>query len=189
VSRLSRYSPDDLDPAQRALHGAVTGGPRAGDAARFLDRHGNLLGPFRPMLLHPALGDALQALGAALRSHAVLPADLRELAILAVAAHWGNEFETAIHRRAALAAGVPESTVDAVAHGHSREDAGAARAVTVATARRLAAGDGLDDAGYAEAVAHLGEAGLFELTTITGYYATLALQMRVFGTDGPPGGS
>jgi 4-carboxymuconolactone decarboxylase len=47
------------------------------------------------------------------------------------------------------------------------------------------AGD-LDDAQYAGAVAQLGEAGVFELTTLVGYYATLALQLRVFRVGLPP---
>ena len=46
------------------------------------------------------------------------------------------------------------------------------------------AGD-LDDDAYAGAVAELGEAGVFELTTLVGYYATLALQLRVFRVGGP----
>jgi 4-carboxymuconolactone decarboxylase len=43
----------------------------------------------------------------------------------------------------------------------------------------------LDDEEYAAAVAGLGEAGVFELTTLAGYYATLALQLRVFRVGVP----
>lgn len=187
VSRLPPYSPDDLDPARRALHVAVTGGPRAREAARLVDADGRLRGPFRAMLLHPPLGGALAALGAALRAHSVLPAALREIAILTVAARWGSLFEGYVHRPAARAAGLAASTVDALAAGQLPRLDDPAQAVTLATVRRLAAGDGLDEAAYAAAVEHLGEAGLFELTTIVGYYATLALQMRVFDTDEDPG--
>ena len=45
----------------------------------------------------------------------------------------------------------------------------------------------LDDAEYREAVDHLGTAGLFELLTLVGYYATLALQLRVFRVPAPDG--
>ena len=41
----------------------------------------------------------------------------------------------------------------------------------------------LDDQQYAEAVATLGEQSLVELTTLVGYYATLALQLRIFRVD------
>ena len=53
-------------------------------------------------------------------------------------------------------------------------------------ARPRAGGAGdLDDAEYAEAVGHLGPSGLFELLTLVGYYATLALQLRVFRVPAP----
>jgi 4-carboxymuconolactone decarboxylase len=48
----------------------------------------------------------------------------------------------------------------------------------------VARGD-LDDAEYAEAAAELGPDGLFELLTLVGYYATLALQLRVFRVPAP----
>ena len=38
----------------------------------------------------------------------------------------------------------------------------------------------LDDPQYAEAVAGLGERALVELSALVGYYATLALQLRIF---------
>jgi 4-carboxymuconolactone decarboxylase len=186
MSRLPGYSPDDLDPDRRALHEAVTTGPRAADAARLLDERGALRGPFRPMLAHPPVGAALASLGAALRAHSVLPAALREIAILTVAARWGNRFEGYVHRPAARTAGLAAATVDALDAGRTPRLDEPAQAVTLATARLLAAGDRLDDAAYAEAVAQLGIAGLVELVTIVGYYATLASLMRVFDTDEDP---
>jgi DivIVA domain-containing protein len=44
----------------------------------------------------------------------------------------------------------------------------------------LAARNDLTDDEYAEAVGNFGEPAVFELTTLVGYYATLALQLRVF---------
>ena len=52
-------------------------------------------------------------------------------------------------------------------------------------AAALAARGDLDDAEYREAAADLGPAGLFELLTLVGYYATLALQLRVFRVPAP----
>ena len=42
----------------------------------------------------------------------------------------------------------------------------------------------LDDEQYDTAVTVLGERAVFELSTLVGYYATLALQMRVFRVGG-----
>jgi hypothetical protein len=41
----------------------------------------------------------------------------------------------------------------------------------------------LDDALWAEASAAIGEQVMFELTTLVGYYSTLALQLRVFRVE------
>jgi 4-carboxymuconolactone decarboxylase len=46
--------------------------------------------------------------------------------------------------------------------------------------RALVHGD-VDDATWSACVPPLTERTVFELTTLVGYYATLALQMRVFG--------
>lgn len=43
----------------------------------------------------------------------------------------------------------------------------------------------VDDATYAETVPTIGNRMAFELTTLVGYYATLALQLRVFRVATP----
>ncbi len=43
----------------------------------------------------------------------------------------------------------------------------------------------LDDQEYDTAVAVLGEQALVELSALIGYYATLALQMRIFRVPAP----
>ena len=45
----------------------------------------------------------------------------------------------------------------------------------------------LGDEEYDTAVAVLGERALVELSTLVGYYATLALQLRIFRVPAPPG--
>lgn len=52
-------------------------------------------------------------------------------------------------------------------------------------ARSLAELGDLDDDLYDEAVDVLGEAGLFEVMTLVGYYAALAMQLRVFRVPTP----
>jgi 4-carboxymuconolactone decarboxylase len=64
--------------------------------------------------------------------------------------------------------------------------AGREEAVARTVAALVARGD-LDDAEYLAAVEVVGTAGLFELLTLVGYYATLALQLRVFRVPAPDG--
>ena len=58
---------------------------------------------------------------------------------------------------------------------------------TAATTYALTARGDLDDEEYAGAVAALGLPMVFELLTLVGYYATLALQLRVFRVAAPDG--
>jgi 4-carboxymuconolactone decarboxylase len=55
-----------------------------------------------------------------------------------------------------------------------------AERTTVAATRELLATGDLTDGSYRRAVDALGEAGIVELTALVGYYALLALQLRVF---------
>lgn len=178
--------PDELDPAQADVYRAITGGPRgSGRAFPLTDEEGRLHGPFDAMLRSPAVGGPLQALGAALRYTSSLPAGARELAILAVAAAEDSAFERFAHEAVARAAGVPDGVVGAVAAGAPVDLDDDVERVTLATVRALLGQGQLEDDRYTEAVTVLGEQGVFELTTLVGYYRTLALQLRVFGVGAP----
>ena len=103
----------------------------------------------------------------------------REIAILVVAAHWESDFEWYAHEAVGRSAGLGDAELAALREGRHAALAGREAVVARTTAALVARGD-LDDAEYREAVDHLGAAGLFELLTLVGYYATLALQLRVF---------
>jgi 4-carboxymuconolactone decarboxylase len=181
--RLRPLRPDELDPDQRAVYDALADPPgRVG-----LDPDGSLQGPFDAMLRAPRSGAALQTVGAALRYRSVLPERTRELATLQVAAHHRSDFEWYAHAPIAAAAGLPAALLEAVRTGGSVEpDDPAERIAAVVVAQLLTTGD-VDDGAWASAVEHLGEAGAVELTTLVGYYALLAMQMRVLRVPVPPG--
>jgi len=191
VQRLARLHPPFRNEDQERLYASITAGPRGGSQGPFalVDDAGALTGPFNAMLLHPGLGGALQALGAAIRFHGTLPGRTRELVILVVAAHWASAFELYAHEAAGRAAGLTEAELAAVRAGEEPALADPAERAAVQAARALVRAGDLDDGEYAEAVAQLGEAGVFELTTLVGYYATLALQLRVFRVSAPQVGA
>lgn len=183
MSRLEGLRPDELDEAQRGLYDAITGGARAAagpQALSLADEQGRLVGPFNAMLLAPRLGDALQRLGGLIRYRGALSDRGRELAILTVAAHHRSGFEQRAHERIGAGVGLTEAEIAAVRSGAPLELADPQEAAVLTAVRDLVAHGDLDEAGYAAAVAALGEAMLFELTTLVGYYALLAMQMRVF---------
>jgi 4-carboxymuconolactone decarboxylase len=169
---------------------------------RLADSEGRLEGPFNAFLLQPRLGSALQALGSAVRYDTGLDDRCREIAILVVAAHWESEFEWYAHEAVGRSVGLGDAELAAVRDGRyteltaARDGRPAARdgrsaalaireAVVARTVAALASRGDLGDAEYREAVDHIGAPGLFELLTLVGYYATLALQLRVFRVPAP----
>jgi 4-carboxymuconolactone decarboxylase len=171
MTRLTPQQPDELSPEARAVYDRLTAGPRA---ASVLAADGTLVGPFAAMLLSPPVGDALQELGAALRYRSSLPDRAREIAILAVAAHWDSAFELATHRRIGASLGLSAEELSAVESGGPMSDPFEDTVLRV-TRTLLAQGD-LSDEDYTS----LKPKVIFELTSLVGYYATLALQLRVF---------
>jgi 4-carboxymuconolactone decarboxylase len=197
AARIPKLEPAALDEDQRALYDAIAGGRRAQGPQlfRLADSEGRLEGPFNAFLLQPRLGSALQALGSAVRYDTGLDDRCREIAILIVAAHWESEFEWYSHEAVGRSVGLGEAELAAVRDGRyteltaardGRPTALAVREAVVArTVASLVARGDLSDAEYREAVDHIGTPGLFELLTLVGYYATLALQLRVFRVPAP----
>jgi 4-carboxymuconolactone decarboxylase len=185
-ARIGKLAPSSLDEAQRSLYDAIAGGRRAQGPQlfRLVDENGRLEGPFNAFLLQPRLGSALQALGSSVRYDTGLDDRCREIAILVVAAHWRSDFEWYAHEAVARSAGLDDAELAAVREGRHTALTGP-EAVVARTAAALVVRGDLDDAEYLEAVEVVGTAGLFELLTLVGYYATLALQLRVFRVPAP----
>ncbi|MEH0578003.1 carboxymuconolactone decarboxylase family protein [Streptomyces sp. B21-108] len=188
AARLTGLAPGELTDEQTEVYRAITGGPRAAGRQAFplVDDSGRLRGPFNAMLLSPPVGHAVQAVGAAVRYRTVLTDRLRETAILAVAARWGSDFEREAHEAVGRTCGLTERDLAALRAGRLPEPADADERVALRAVRVLVHEHALSDQDYDRTVAVLTERGLFELTTLVGYYALLALQLRVFAGEGPP---
>ncbi|MEU4486776.1 carboxymuconolactone decarboxylase family protein [Streptomyces purpurascens] len=188
AARLAGLLPGELDQQQTEVYRAITGGPRVAGPQAFslTDEEGRLRGPFNAMLLSPPVGLAVQAVGAAVRYESVLTDRVREMAILVVAAEWGSAFEREAHEAVGRTRGLTEAELRTLRAGGLPDlPDPAERAALLATAA-LTQDGALSDQEYYDTVAVWGERGLFELTTLVGYYALLALQLRVFAGEGPP---
>ncbi|MFG1922403.1 carboxymuconolactone decarboxylase family protein [Cryptosporangium sp. NPDC048952] len=186
MTRLPRFRPADLDDDQRAVYRAVTGGRRAEGPQAFelVDAEGRLNGPFNAMLLSPPVGAALQSVGEAVRYETVLSDRARELAILAAAAHWNSAFERSSHEAVGRRAGLTDDELAAVRSNAEPTTLDFHELTVLRTTRALLTDQRLTDTQYAAAVTTVGERGLFELTTLVGYYGSLALQLRIFAGEG-----
>lgn len=176
--RLPILAPDRLTPDARALYDSITTGPRAAGPQLFAltSADGGLNGPFNAMLYAPALGTALQELGAAIRYRTHLSARIRETAILVVAAHWDSAFELHAHEAVGRAAGLTEDEIVALRAGKDPDFTDKTEKSAYEITRALTVRQDLTDTEYAR----LDPSILVELSTLVGYYATLALQLRMF---------
>jgi len=185
--RIPKLTPAELDEEQRALYDAVAGGPRAQGPQlfRLTDHDGGLEGPFNAFLLQPRLGQPLQELGAAVRYRTALTDRAREIAILVVATVHDSGFERYAHEAVGRHVGLTDEELAGLADDDVTTLTSPTERVVATTTRALTVRGDLDEAEYAAAVETLGVAGVFELTTLVGYYATLALQLRVFRVGTP----
>lgn len=187
MTRLRRLRPHELDARQRAVYDTIVHGRRADRPHAFpiTDAGGGLQGPLNAWLLNPALGAAFEALGGAIAYDLGLAVREREVAVLSVAAHHDSPYELYAHRLAGARAGLAAEEIEALASGRDPglDDPGERAVHTVVQA--LLNERGLDDDAYDRAVAVLGHTGLFELTTLVGFYSLLAVQLDVFGVVPP----
>ena len=186
--RLPVLSSDEMTSEQVDLYREILGGPRGqGPRAVLLaSGAGGLAGPFNAMLYAPPAGHALQELGAAIRFRTELPPRIRELAILVVAQAWDSAYVRDSHELLGLDAGLTGTEIEALRVGTDPGFTDKEEQVAYSVTRALTGPDAdLDDQEYDTAVAVLGERALVELSTLVGYYATLALQLRIFRVAGP----
>jgi 4-carboxymuconolactone decarboxylase len=180
--RLAVLSSDEMTPEQVGLYREILSGPRGqGPRVVLLDTGaGGLSGPFNTMLYAPEVGHALQELGAAIRFRTKLTPRVREMAILVVAQAWDSTYERDSHEPIGRDAGLTEPEIEALRSGADPGFADDQERVAYQVVRSLVGPADLDDQQYEVAVRTLGEQALVELSTLVGYYATLALQLRIF---------
>ena len=184
MPRLTPVQPEAMSDEQRALYEAILGGKR-GPGMRGED--GALKGPFNAMLLNPHVGDRVQRLGEALRFDVSLSRNVIEVATLVVGSHWRAQFEWWAHERLAKQAGVSEAVIAAIKRGERPDFSNDDEAAAYEAASEMYRTQRLTDATYANAVQRFGEAGVFELIALVGYYSLVSLLLNGFEVPLPAG--
>lgn len=141
------------------------------------------------MLVSPAVGDAVQELGASIRYRTGLSDREREIAILVLAAVRRSDFEWYAHSRVGLLAGLASDEIEDLARGVVAATFSPAEVMVERVVRQLLDTRDLDDDLFARGCDLLGGANLVELVVLVGYYDLLALSMRVMRTPLPEGES
>jgi 4-carboxymuconolactone decarboxylase len=187
--RLTWLEPADLTAAQRETYDRIVGSRNriANRPSAIADELGRLRGPFNAMLFSPLVGGALQEVGQALRTRGVLPARLRETAILQLARVRRCSFEWYAHEGLAREAGLTDEELGAIRTGTYTPALPTGDRLVRTLVETLLSERDLSDASLEEAVSRLGEDGLCELIILVGYYDLLALSLQVWRTPSPDG--
>lgn len=183
MSRIPYLRRDDLDQHAAELWDVLleTRGPN------LVNGEGGLMGPFNPWLHAPAPGARLAELGRVLRFESSVERRLLEVAIITVGAHWKAEFEWWAHSGMARHHGVSEAVIDALAKGEAPAFEADDELTVHQVARELLTTGNLEDATYEAARDLLGDRGLVELVTLTGYYVLVSFTLNAFRVPLPPG--
>ena len=189
MSRLSELELEHLDPTQRALFDAITGGKRSAreGGGATVTPAGGLRGPFNALLHAPHVGDPAQRLGERLRFDGVLSARQREVGVLCVAARWRAEYEWWAHARIARECGVSGEAIEAIRRRTRPPLDNPGEMLVHDFARSLLDEQLVSDSLYADTVAALGEAAVVELVVLLGYYCLISMLLVGFQVPVPDG--
>ena len=190
VPRLEPQTFDTLDDKQRVLWDNITTGPRGNperEHGGLAGADGALIGPFNALFLSPEVGDAVQKLGAAVRYHTSLPADLLEVAICTMGGHWRANFEFWAHARLAVNAGVSSDAIDAIRDGGAPDFGDERQQAVYQFGRELIEHQRVSDETYDALTGMIGESGVFEVASVMGYYALVSIGLNTFNVGMPPG--
>jgi 4-carboxymuconolactone decarboxylase len=136
-------------------------------------------GPFNVTLRSPKMGDQAQKLGAQLRFHTSLPKKLNELAILMTARFWTAQYEWSAHKRAALAAGLSPTIIDAIAAGKRPASMQPDEEAVYNFGSELFKTRQVSDAAFKAVVDKFGERGAVDLTGVMGYYCFVSMMLDI----------
>jgi len=180
MTRLPLRTREALDDDGRKAWDSITA-----TRSSIVTGEGTLMGPFNAWVTAPGVGPRLAELGLELRFGSSVERRLLEVAIITVGARWRAEFEWWAHSRMAVAHGVSQEAVDAIARGatptlHDER-------VVHSVARQLVDDGHVDQATYEAARELLGDRGVVEIVTLCGYYTLVAFTLNAFDVPLPPG--
>jgi len=136
------------------------------------------IGTFNILLRSPGLSEAIRGTAGG-RAGSPLTQKLSELAIIINARYWTTQFEWLVHHRAAVQAGISETTVKAIAEGRRPASMPPDEEVVYNFVRELLKTRQVSDPTFATAKSLLGERGIVDLLGLVGFYQATSLMMNV----------
>jgi 4-carboxymuconolactone decarboxylase len=132
------------------------------------------------LIRHPDLAKAFLGFSGHLLGRSTLPARLRELAILRVAARRGCAYEWTHHVKLAADAGLSDKEIEEAGQGRA---AGELDRAVLTAVDELDRDSTLSDPTWAALALHLDERQRMDLVFTIGAYCTLAMAFNSFGVE------
>jgi len=184
--RLPIVSPAELNDEQKPLYDDM----KEGIDAHFkgfinIRDDGALLGPWNPWLREPRFGKPVWELVKAIASNSLLPAAVREVAILVTGAHFRSGYELYAHVLVAERRGLSDEKLATIVAGQRPVDLTKDEAVAYDFASALVNGGVLPELTYKATVAQFGEHGAAELSYLIGVYCMVSVTLNTFDVPVP----
>lgn len=164
MARLAPLTPDRLSSEQASLYEAIRLGPR-----------GEVPSVLAVCLRSPSFLGRFHKLGEYMRYDLSVPAALREIAILAVAAWYGAAYIRRVHEPLARKAGLSDTVIAAIAAGRTPPlEAGDEQLIYNLTRDVLESRGKIASTTYEALVTAVGEKATVELIGAIGFYGMVA---------------
>jgi alkylhydroperoxidase family enzyme len=184
--RLPLIGPADLSAEQRPLYEDMRKGIKSNFNAFKVEREdGALMGPWNPWLHEPAIGKAIWNLTLAMTANAVLPDNVRQIAILVVGARYDAAYEIYAHIAVAEREGMSEERLATLVADLKPTDLAKEESVAFDVAYALSRGGTLPEPLYRLAVKTFGQHGTNELIYLIGLYALVSVTLNGFNVPVP----
>jgi 4-carboxymuconolactone decarboxylase len=173
MARLKIIDRAEMNPEQARVYDAAqkSGGPVGG--------------PYYAYIRVPKLFEAAQHLRNTLGA-GPLSARERQIVNLTVARHWNAQYPWFAQVRASLAAGIPQTAIDAINTRKAPDLSDARERSCYTVAHDMLANKGLSDAAYAAAEQTMGLEHLVALVAAVGSFSMTCLTAGTFQIPPPP---
>ena len=175
MARLPNIERDHLKPEDQKYFDEISG------------TRGSIRGPYGILLHSPDLAARVADTGAYVRFDFDMPESLKETVIITAAAHQKSQYEFAAHARLAREAGVPESTIKAIAQGTAPEGLSGDEELLVRYTTELLRNRKISDSTFNAVKDKWGDRGVVDVTTLIGHYLLVAQILAAFDVELAPG--
>lgn len=173
-----RFDPAALNSKDKAIYDAML--------ARRKSQGAPFGGPYAALMNHPQLCQKIEELGYYLKFEGHLARDVYQFVVLSVARATRTAFEWDDHIHHALAAGVPETVIDALrAHGVAGTDFPDPYRLAALVLRATLAWQNISDQIQADAIKSYGLYGFVELVVLSGFYQMFSAINQGFAVSLP----